>query len=188
MWLVAFHFFSLILTLTDADHSYITFLPFHHHRYPTGDSPPPPPASFVQSLSSSDSIPRKRTISRTDMDNLPPIPPIEGELMLEVYTHDSLNARSGTITNDENGGSVRLATLGQKVLESAVMTNLFRRRPMHSATQLEVSHLSVVFVVPDPSKVWRVGNGERLCQQEQCRSMGHCLRPEEQSPVCSGTP
>ncbi|KAF9650477.1 hypothetical protein BDM02DRAFT_3092927 [Thelephora ganbajun] len=71
------------------------------------------------------------------MDNLPPIPPIEGELMLEVYTHESLNTKPGAITTDEHGGSARLAILGKRVLESAVMTNLFRRRPMYTASQLE---------------------------------------------------
>lgn len=64
--------------------------------------------------------------------------------MLEVYTHESLNVRPGAITTDEHGGSIRLAVLGEKVLESAVMNNLFRRRPMYSASQLRVSHLSAV--------------------------------------------
>lgn len=68
--------------------------------------------------------------------------------MLEVYTHDSLNAKSGAITTDEHGGSARLAVLGEKVLESAVMTNLFRRRPMNSANQLKVSQLSSYYFMP----------------------------------------
>jgi len=85
--------------------------------------------------------------------------------MLEVYTHDSLNTKSGAITADEHGGSVRLATLGEKVLESAVMTNLFRRRPMYTAEQLQVSHPSTVVVVSGLSDVWRAGNDQRLCQQ-----------------------
>jgi len=63
--------------------------------------------------------------------------------MLEVYTHESLNTKPGAITADEHGGSARLAALGEKVLESAVMTNLFRRRPMHTAIQLKVTHLSM---------------------------------------------
>jgi len=72
--------------------------------------------------------------------------------MLEVYTHDSLNTRSGAITTDEHGGSVRLAALGEKVLESAVATNLFRRRPMYTAEQLKVSHPSTVVIVSGLSK------------------------------------
>jgi len=67
--------------------------------------------------------------------------------MLEVYTHESLNTKPGAITSDEHGGSARLATLGEKVLESAVMNNLFRRRPMYSAAQLKVCHLSAVLIV-----------------------------------------
>ena len=101
------------------------------------------------------------------MDNLPPIPPIEGELMLEVYTHESLNTKPGAITSDEHGGSARLAILGERVLESAVMNNLFRRRPMYSAGQLKVSHLSVVVTVSGLSGVWRVGNDRRLCLQDK---------------------
>ena len=69
--------------------------------------------------------------------------------MLEVYTHESLNTKPGAITSDEHGGSARLATLGEKVLESAVMTNLFRRRPMSSAVQLKVCHLSPAAIVSD---------------------------------------
>jgi len=88
--------------------------------------------------------------------------------MLEVYTHDSLNAKSGAITADEHGGSARLAVLGERVLESAVMTNLFRRRPMYSANQLKVSHLSTVVFVSVLSHVWRVGIDHGLCWQGQC--------------------
>ena len=67
--------------------------------------------------------------------------------MLEVYTHESLNSKPGAITADEHGGNARLAALGEKVLESAVMTNLFRRRPMYNALQLKVTHLftSIMF-------------------------------------------
>ncbi|KAF9785504.1 hypothetical protein BJ322DRAFT_1108950 [Thelephora terrestris] len=71
------------------------------------------------------------------MDNIPPLPPIEGELMLEVFTHESLNSRPDALTSDEHGGNVRLATLGEKLLEAAVMTNLFRRRPMYGSKQLK---------------------------------------------------
>ena len=78
------------------------------------------------------------------MVNLPPLPPIGGEFMLEVYTHESLHSKPGALTRDEHGGSVRLAKLGEKLLEAAVMTNLFRRRPMYTSNQLEVSHLSAV--------------------------------------------
>jgi len=97
--------------------------------------------------------------------------------MLEVYTHESLNSKPGAITGDVHGGSARLATIGERVLESAVMTNLFRRRPMLSASQLKVSHLSIIVAVPGLTEVWRVGNVRRLCFQNQRRSMGDRLQP-----------
>ena len=106
--------------------------------------------------------------------------------MLEVYTHDSLNTKSGAITTDEHGGSSRLAVLGEKVLESAVMTNLFRRRPMNSANQLKVSHLSTGVLIPDLSDVWRVGIDQGLYRQNRRRSMDDWLQPEDQAPVCPG--
>ena len=92
------------------------------------------------------------------MDNLPPLPPIEGELILEVYTHESLNVKPGAITNDAHGGSSRLIALGEKILEAAVMANVFQRPPMHTASRLNVSHISAVVDVLDLSDVWRVGN------------------------------
>ena len=67
--------------------------------------------------------------------------------MLEVYTHKSLDNEPGAATADEHGGSARLAILGERALESVVMTNLFQRRPMYSANQLTVSRLSTVAVV-----------------------------------------
>jgi len=87
--------------------------------------------------------------------------------MLEVYTHESLNTKPGAITSDEHGGSARLAALGEEVLESAVMTNLFRRRPMYSAHQLKVRHLSAVVNVSDLQNVWRIGNDKGLYLQDQ---------------------
>ena len=78
---------------------------------------------------------------------LPPLPPIQGELMLEVFTHKSLDSEQGAPTADEHGGSSRLATLGKRVLESVVMTTLFQRQPLYSATQLSVSRISTVAIV-----------------------------------------
>ena len=88
--------------------------------------------------------------------------------MLEVYTHESLNTKPGAITADEHGGSARLATLGERVLESAVMTNLFRRRPMYTAIQLKVSHPPTAVIVSGLSDVWRAGIDEGMSLQGQC--------------------
>lgn len=112
------------------------------------------------------------------MNDLPPLPLIEGELILEVYTHQSLNVEPGAPTPDENGGSARLAILGKTVLESAVMTNLFQQRPMYSPDQLCVSNPSTV-VVSGFSEVWRVGIDRGLDIRGQCRSMGNWLQPKE---------
>jgi len=111
------------------------------------------------------------------MHNLPPIPPIEGELLLEVYTHESLNTEPGAVTTAVHGGSARLATLGERALEFAVMANLLRRQPMFSAWQLKVNHFSTAAVVSGLSEVWRVGNVRRLCLPNQRRSMGDRLQP-----------
>lgn len=59
----------------------------------------------------------------------PLIPPIEGELMLEVYTHESLNTKPNALTSDEHGGSVRLATLGKKLLEAGGVGSFPRGQP-----------------------------------------------------------
>lgn len=99
--------------------------------------------------------------------------------MLEVYTHESLNTKPGAITADEHGGSARLATLGEKVLESAVMNNLVRRRPMYTAKQLNVSHLPAAVTVLGLSDVWRIGFNRGVCLQRQRRSMGDWLQLEE---------
>ena len=99
--------------------------------------------------------------------------------MLEVYTHETLNTKPGAITADEHGGSARLTTLGEKVFESAVMTNLFRRRPMYSAGQLKVSHISVAMIDLGLSDVWRVGVDDGDDLQEQRRSLDDRLQPEE---------
>jgi len=72
------------------------------------------------------------------MENIPPLPKLSGELMLEVFTHKSLRPdSSGEPTNDEYGGNDRLAELGAKVLEMAITFCLFSKRPMLKATDIE---------------------------------------------------
>jgi dsRNA-specific ribonuclease len=71
----------------------------------------------------------------------PPLPKIEsGELMLEVFTHESLQSdQSGKPTDEDYGGSERLAELGQRVLDMAVTSSLFSIRPMLGAPDIAVS-------------------------------------------------
>jgi dsRNA-specific ribonuclease len=73
------------------------------------------------------------------MENLPPLPKISGELMLEVFTHKSLRPdSSGEPTGDEYGGNDRLAEIGGKALDMAITFSLFSRKPMLKATDIEV--------------------------------------------------
>jgi len=83
--------------------------------------------------------------------------------MLEVYTHKSLDNEPGAVTADEHGGSSRLATLGESVLQSVVMICLFRRQPMYNAAQLNVSRLPTVAIVSGHSRMRRAGVDRRLC-------------------------
>lgn len=59
----------------------------------------------------------------------PKLPPINSDLILQVFTHKSLRRKaSGSI--DEYGDNERLAELGKIVLEAAVTLALYHHRPM----------------------------------------------------------
>ncbi|KAH7886080.1 hypothetical protein F5I97DRAFT_1809495 [Phlebopus sp. FC_14] len=67
------------------------------------------------------------------MSHIPALPPIEGDMMLDVFTHRSIRETS---PNSEYGDTDRLAELGSSVLKMAVMYSLFRKRPLLSAIEL----------------------------------------------------
>lgn len=68
-----------------------------------------------------------------------PLPKIDGELVLEVFTHSSLlPGDEDEPTSDEWGGGARLATLGAKVVDLVVMASLFRQQPYLGPTILKV--------------------------------------------------
>ena len=70
---------------------------------------------------------------------VPPIPKLQGEIILEVFTHRSIRFPSAPINQDsEYGDSDRLTVLGEKVLEAAVTDALFRKRPMLKGGDIEV--------------------------------------------------
>lgn len=70
---------------------------------------------------------------------VPPIPKLQGEIILEVFTHRSLRFHGAPLDQDsEYGDNERLAVLGEKVLEAAVTDALFRQRPMLKGTDIEV--------------------------------------------------
>ncbi|TFK56720.1 hypothetical protein OE88DRAFT_1730182 [Heliocybe sulcata] len=82
------------------------------------------------------SAPLKRSLSvAATMANIPPLPKLSGDMTLEVFSHKSLRFE-GAPRNDEVGDSDRLAVLGAKVLDMAVMHTLFSKRPMLDADDL----------------------------------------------------
>lgn len=76
----------------------------------------------------------KRTRSPTGV----PLPPIDLDLALQVYTHPSLR-RETDRTPEQYGDNERLAELGSSVLEMAVTFALFNVRPMLKMTEICVS-------------------------------------------------
>lgn len=67
---------------------------------------------------------------------VPPLPQLNGELMLDVFTH----SLPPSYLNEQapHGNGERLAQLGQSVLDTIVTFILFEERPMLSAEELKV--------------------------------------------------
>ncbi|THV06004.1 hypothetical protein K435DRAFT_960795 [Dendrothele bispora CBS 962.96] len=62
-----------------------------------------------------------------DVDDLPPLPRISGERLLQVFTHKTLRPHD-TLSEDFN--NERLTELGERVFETAVTAVLFNIRPV----------------------------------------------------------
>ncbi|KAG6830297.1 hypothetical protein H0H92_001375 [Tricholoma furcatifolium] len=58
----------------------------------------------------------------------PPLPPISSDLILQVFTHVSLRRRSNN--PEDYGDNERLIRLGELVLDAAVTSVLFNKRPI----------------------------------------------------------
>ncbi|KAG1864711.1 hypothetical protein DFJ58DRAFT_772526 [Suillus subalutaceus] len=69
--------------------------------------------------------------------SLPPLPPIQGELMLDVYTHRSMLGRD-IDENTVHGNTERLAELGSSVLSMLVVYTLYSEKPMLPAHDLKM--------------------------------------------------
>lgn len=69
--------------------------------------------------------------------SLPPLPSIQGELMLDVYTHRSMLSKE-VDENTTYGNTERLAELGSSVLGMIVMYTLYAEKPMLPANDLKV--------------------------------------------------
>ncbi|KAF8445627.1 hypothetical protein L210DRAFT_881288 [Boletus edulis BED1] len=74
------------------------------------------------------------------MNNIPPLPSIEGDLLLDVLTRQSNRNNSSPPDNSEHGGVERLAELGDIVLGMTIMYILFQRTPFLSAADLSERH------------------------------------------------
>ncbi|KAI0961970.1 hypothetical protein AcV7_000925 [Taiwanofungus camphoratus] len=90
------------------------------------------------------SLKRSRSTSNT-MDALPPVPKLHGEIILEVFTHSSLRF-PGAPTNEDSeyGNGERLSVLGEKILEAAVTSALFSKRPMLKADDIKAQRDGVL--------------------------------------------
>ncbi|OJA19554.1 Ribonuclease 3, partial [Rhizopogon vesiculosus] len=69
--------------------------------------------------------------------SLPPLPSIQGELMLDVYTHRSMLSKE-VDESTPHGNTERLAELGNSVLSMIVMYTLFSEKPMLPAHDLKM--------------------------------------------------
>ncbi|KIJ22049.1 hypothetical protein PAXINDRAFT_95489 [Paxillus involutus ATCC 200175] len=78
------------------------------------------------------------------MNNIPALPSIEGDLILDVLTRQPHRDRMSPPDNSEHGGVERLAGLGESVLDMVVVYTLFQQRPFLSATQLSEKHLELL--------------------------------------------
>lgn len=69
---------------------------------------------------------------------LPLLPPLDGHLLLDVFTHSSLDYE-GKIFNEDFGDNRRLADLGEKVFNLAVTQRLFFKKPLLTVSEIVVS-------------------------------------------------
>jgi dsRNA-specific ribonuclease len=77
--------------------------------------------------------------SGAKMSSLPPIPKLNGEVLLDVFTHRSLRFHGAPLDDSsEYGDNIRLAVLGKVILEACITDTLFKKRPMLPADQIEV--------------------------------------------------
>lgn len=80
------------------------------------------------------------------MPDLPFLPKLDGTILLDVYTHSSLDY-VGKPVNEEYGDNKRLADLGSCILNLAITQRLFSKRPMLSADEIAVGSGSPTLTV-----------------------------------------
>ncbi|KAF9225492.1 hypothetical protein BS17DRAFT_751323 [Gyrodon lividus] len=74
------------------------------------------------------------------MSSIPPLPTIEGDIILDVLVRQPHRNRMSAPDNSEHGGVERLAGLGESVLDMVIVYTLFQKRPLLSATELSEKH------------------------------------------------
>jgi len=74
------------------------------------------------------------------MNTIPPLPSIEGDLILDVLTRQPHRNAMSAPDNSEHGGIERLAGLGESVLDMVVVYALFQKRPLLSGAELMEKH------------------------------------------------
>ncbi|KAG6900528.1 hypothetical protein C0993_009481 [Termitomyces sp. T159_Od127] len=104
--------------------------------------------------------------------NPPPLPKIEGDtdLVLDVYTHGSLRLGQNAVMNEEYGDTDRLAELGHRILDLAVTSHYFFKRPILPAA--EVDRLSKEALSDEKLESWLEAYGLRhklfFAQERPC--------------------
>ena len=89
----------------------------------------------------------KRSRSRPyGRNNNPPLPQLTGDIILEVFTHKSIQYDG---PNSEYGDNTRLAELGSQALQMVVTRTLFDlKEPMLSVSEIAVSYPFYIFEYP----------------------------------------
>lgn len=106
------------------------------------------------------------------MSTFPSLPPIEGDLLLEVFYHRSTK---NTPEGDEN--AERLAELGSSVLNMVIIYSLFSKRPLLAAHELKAKHQLILdHKIPEwlsvyslKTRVRGISDRSILDQPEECR-------------------
>lgn len=107
-------------------------------RLRTFNTADPPLPMEMETESGPNSGSRKRQRSMTydaAAEDLPELPKLSGESMLEVFTHKSLRLACHAQYRDNE----RLSVLGSHILEMMTTQLLFNRRPMLTRSAIEVS-------------------------------------------------
>lgn len=82
---------------------------------------------------------RTRSIERRKFDRtrVPPLPPLQSDLILQVFTHKSL--RRPKVSPADYGDNERLSELGRAALDVAMTDALFRKLPYLGVADISVS-------------------------------------------------